>query len=49
MPFALDEPDEDFDAFVRSMPDKYWAKYDLAACRLGWEARKEFEQNAESR
>ncbi|UXN69927.1 hypothetical protein N8A98_22410 [Devosia neptuniae] len=28
-------------AFVQwrdSLPDKHWAKYDLSACRLGWEA-----------
>lgn len=32
-------PDPEFDAWVATMPDKYWAKYDLAACRLGWHAR----------
>lgn len=30
------ERDPEFDAFVASMPDKYWAKYDLSACRIGW-------------
>lgn len=27
-----------FRAWVESLPDKHWAKYDLSACRLGWEA-----------
>lgn len=29
--------DEAFSAWVRAMPDKYWAKYDLSAIRLGYE------------
>jgi hypothetical protein len=28
-----------FRAWVETMPDKHWAKYDLMACRLGWEAK----------
>ena len=36
----LAEPDADFDYFVSLMGDEYWAKYDLAAVRLGWEAYK---------
>lgn len=32
--------DPEFRAWVNSMPDKYWAKYDLGACHLGWHARK---------
>lgn len=32
--------DPEFSAWVRSMPDKYWAKYDLGACRLGWFAAR---------
>lgn len=33
-----EEPE--FRAWVNSMPDKYWAKYDLGACRLGWHAAR---------
>ena len=36
----LGTPDPDWQAFVDSLPDKYWAKYDLSALRLGWEAAK---------
>lgn len=36
----LGTTDHDFSAFVDSMPDKHWAKYDLSAVRLGWEAHK---------
>lgn len=34
------EPDPEFDAWRDSLPDKHWAKYDLSACRLGWDAAK---------
>lgn len=27
-----------FDEWVATLPDKHWAKYDIAACRLGWDA-----------
>ena len=27
-----------FDAWAQSLPDNYWAKYDLSACKLGWDA-----------
>lgn len=40
--------DPDFRAFVESMPDSYWAKYDLSACRIGWEAHKIFTQKSTS-
>lgn len=33
--------DPEFRAWVDSMPDKYWAKYDLGACHLGWFAARE--------
>ena len=34
-----------FDAFQDAMPDKYWARYDLSAVRLGYEfARLEIER-----
>ena len=36
----LGTPDPEFQAFVDRMPDKHWARYDLSAVRLGWEARK---------
>lgn len=35
-------PDSEFRAFVDSLPQKHWAKYDLSAVRLGWEARKAY-------
>lgn len=31
----------EFRAWVDSLPAKHWAKYDLSACRLGWEAATE--------
>lgn len=34
--------DKDFRSFVEQMPDTHWAKYDLSAVRLGWEAYKLF-------
>ena len=36
----LGTSDPEFRAFVESMPDSHWAKYDLSAVRLGWEAHK---------
>lgn len=38
----LGSNDSDFDEFVNSMPTTHWAKYDLSAVRLGWEAYKSF-------
>lgn len=32
--------DAAFDAWVATLPAKHWAKYDISACRLGWEAQK---------
>lgn len=32
--------DKEFSAFIASLPEKHWAKYDLSAMRLGWEACK---------
>jgi hypothetical protein len=29
--------DLEFSSWVRAMPDKYWAKYDISAIRLGYE------------
>lgn len=31
----------EFRAFVESVPDKHWSRYDLSAMRIGWEAHKE--------
>ena len=36
----LGDEDPGFQAFVGRMPDSHWAKYDLSAVRLGWEAHK---------
>lgn len=36
----LGTPDQDWKEFKDSLPAKYWAKYDLSALRLGWEAAK---------
>lgn len=33
-------PDDEFSAWVATLPEKHWATYDLSACRLGWDARK---------
>lgn len=30
--------DAQFDAWRDSLPATYWARYDLSACRLGWDA-----------
>jgi hypothetical protein len=44
MTHSQSEDDKLFRAWVESLPDTHWAKYDLSACRLGWDAgRKEFE------
>lgn len=34
------EPLPEFDAWVAKLDPKHWARYDLAACRLGWEAAR---------
>lgn len=34
------ERDPEFEAWVASLPAKSWAKYDLSACRLGWDASR---------
>ncbi|HKI74988.1 MAG TPA: hypothetical protein VJ998_10105 [Pseudomonadales bacterium] len=36
----LGTEDAEFHAFVEKMPDTHWARYDLSAVRLGWEAAK---------
>lgn len=35
-----------FDEWVKSMPDTHWAKHDISACRLGWNAA--LAQNAQA-
>ena len=40
----LKVPNVEFDAWVASMPAKHWSKYDLSACRLGWEAALDAER-----
>ena len=37
----------EFDAWVKSLPSVYWARYDLSACRIGWEAGRVAMQQAE--
>jgi hypothetical protein len=29
---------EDFDEWRDSLPEKHWARYDLSACKLGFDA-----------
>lgn len=42
------ERDPEFDAWVRTLSDKHWVKYDLSAARLGWEARKQLTEKNDS-
>jgi hypothetical protein len=35
---VLMTPDQSFRDWVASLPETYWAKKDLSACRLGWDA-----------
>jgi hypothetical protein len=39
---VLGETNEDFRAWVESLPPTYWARYDLSAARIGWEAASKF-------
>jgi len=39
----LGTEDQAFRDFVAQMPEKHWARNDLSAVRLGWEARKQIE------
>jgi len=32
------EANPEFTAWCDTLPEKHWARYDLSACRLGWEA-----------
>lgn len=35
----------EFDVWVASLPPTYWARYDLSAVRIGWEAAKTAEKD----
>lgn len=39
------EKSPEFRKFVEMLPDNYWAKYDLSAVRLGWEAYKALQED----
>lgn len=39
---VLGTTNEDFRAWVESLPPTYWARYDLSAARIGWEAASKF-------
>lgn len=41
---VLGTPNADFRAWVDSLPPSYWARYDLSAARVGWEAACKFIQ-----
>lgn len=36
----LKERNLEFEAWVATVPDTYWARYDLSAARIGWEAAR---------
>ena len=38
--FLYEDRDAEYKKFIEQMPDTHWAKYDLSAVRLGWEAHK---------
>lgn len=44
----LGDRDPYFRAYVEQMPDTHWAKYDLSAVRLGWEAHKVLHTNMQA-
>jgi hypothetical protein len=29
-----------FDEWVETLPANHWAKYDISACKVGWDARQ---------
>lgn len=37
---VLKTENPEFNAWRESLPPAYWARYDLSACRIGWEAAK---------
>jgi hypothetical protein len=42
MDSVLATTNPDFRAWVDSLPPAYWARYDLSAARIGWEAASKF-------
>jgi hypothetical protein len=36
--------DPEFAAWAHSLPGKHWAKADISAARIGWEARKALDE-----
>lgn len=40
------EPDPSFHAWRDTIPQKYWARYDLSAVKLGWSAAMKEQNNA---
>jgi hypothetical protein len=42
MDSVLATTNPDFRAWVDSLPPTYWARYDLSAARIGWEAASKF-------
>lgn len=34
----MNQYDERFDKWRDSLPKEHWARYDLSACKLGWDA-----------
>lgn len=46
---VLMDTNPDFREWVHSLPPTYWARYDLSAARIGWEAACKFiSENVES-
>lgn len=41
VPASPENGDVEFDEWVATLPKTHWARYDLAACRLGWNAQLE--------
>ena len=41
--------DKAFDEYVKTLPESHWAKYDLAAVKLGWDAARAFELTERSK
>lgn len=37
---VLETRNDEFRAWAESLPKEYWARYDLSAARIGWEAAK---------
>lgn len=46
---GMADEDRAFNLWRDSLPEKHWAKYDLSACRLGWDARSALSISPDSR